>query len=240
MRTLPRLMPRTVSRAGAATLLRLVWTLTGLAPQAVASGSTPGDFEMFAAIPAARSTSALDWILYVGPLSPESGAADLLVALAGWAEQHPDRPIEITWAGVGDLAGVFEAQPLPCTLTQRFVGELDRAALAEAFADASILAAPLSDNGGPVLEALAAGLVVIGGRRAPAMRSIVGVHGPAWSYDERSLLDLAATLSAALDEKPEARDARRRAGRLLAHDIRAAEAVRLPAAPRRLVSSEAL
>lgn len=231
-------MMRTLPGTGAMTLFRLVWPFVGRPSRGIPFRPAPDDLDLFATLPATRTGAALGQILYVGPLSPESGAADLLVALASWAEQHPTRPIEITWAGTGDLAGVFEAQPLPPTLTQRFAGALDRAALLTAFAGASLMAVPLCDSGAPVLEALTAGLVLIGGRRAAAMRPITGPSGPAWSYDERRRQDLAVTLSAALNEAPEALDIRRRAGRLLAYGARASERLAQPADHNRLVSGE--
>lgn len=231
-------MMRTLPSIGTLTLSRLVRSFVGLPAREALFRPVPDDMDLFAAIPATRIGPALDHILYVGPLSPESGAADLLIALAQRAEQHPGRSIELTWAGVGDLAGVFEAQPLPDLLIQRFVGVLDRTAMAVAFARASLLVVPLIDSGAPVLEALAAGLIVIGGRRVPAMGPILGSNGPGWGYDERGWLDLAATLSAALDEAPAAQDLRRRAGRVLALGAPVDEAVRWPAEQSRLVSSE--
>ena len=231
-------MTRTLPGIGTLTLFRRVRSFVGRPAREALFRPVPDDMDLFAAIPATRIDPALDHILYVGPLSPESGAADLLVALAQRAEQHPGRRIELTWAGVGDLAGVFKAQPLPGTLTQRFVGVLDRTAMAVAFAGASLLVVPLVDSGAPVLEALAAGLIVIGGRRVLAMRPILGNNGPGWGYDERGRLDLVATLSAALDEAQAAQDVRRRAGRVLALGAPIAETVRWPARQSRLVSSE--
>lgn len=231
-------MMRTLPGIGTLTLFRLVRSFVDQPARKALLRPMPDDMDLFAAIPATRSGAALDHILYVGPLSPESGAADLLVALSQRAEQHPGRRIELTWAGVGDLAGVFEAQPLPGTLTQHFVGVLDRTAMAVAFAGASLLVVPLVDGGAPVLEALAAGLIVLGGRRVLAMRPILGSNGPGWGYDERGRLDLAATLSAALDETPAAQDNRRRAGRVLALGAPVADAVRRSAQQNRFVSSE--
>ena len=87
--------------------------------------STPGDFETFLACPRVRPGPAAHRLACVGDLSPHSGAVDLLIGLAAWAERHPDRQAEIWWLGEGDLAGVLEAQPLPDNMTQRFLGTLN-------------------------------------------------------------------------------------------------------------------
>jgi glycosyltransferase involved in cell wall biosynthesis len=144
----------------------------------------PADIGRFLESPVERSGAAAFRFLYAGDLSPESGAADLLICLAAWAEQHPARVTEIWWAAQGDLSGVLQAQPLPDNLIQRFLGDLDRQALADCCARCGILVLPpLAPTCALVAEALAAGLVVLAGNRSNLIRRLSCEGLGCWSFD---------------------------------------------------------
>lgn len=181
----------------------------------------PPDLDLFLAGPVERDAHAAHRLLHVGPLSPDSGASDVLAALATWAEHNPARRVEICWAGNGDLAGVLAAQPLPANLEQCFLGELDRPGLAEAFAGFGIMIVALGDGEArpPVLEAIAAGLVLLGDRRAAAIRGIARAGAPIWAFNALDAHDMAAALTLAFEASPGELDALREAGRALVRSV---------------------
>lgn len=171
----------------------------------------PYDVDAFLSCGRTRSGPDAHRLVYAGDLSPQSGAADLLISVAAWAEQHPDRPVEIWWIGEGDLAGVLGAQPLPPTVSQRFLGRLDALGTAAAFAQCGLLAVPslADDRNAPVPEALAAGLPVVGSRRNRRVRQLVREDVNGWLFDPLQPTDMFGALSRALNSPAERLDAMR-------------------------------
>ncbi len=203
--------------------------------------AVPADIELFSAGPRVRGDGEAHRLIYAGELSPESGAADVLICVAAWAEQHPDQRAELWWAGEGDLSGVLEAQPLPDNMAQRFLGRLDRAGLAAAFGQCGVLVtAPLAQGGPPLLaEALAAGLVVLGSRRISRVRQTVREGGLGWTYDpvrpEEMMHAFGLALASSTDEMNRMRDqcramVRNPASESFPERVRAAVAAMLPRA----------
>ena len=141
----------------------------------------PDDIDLFAACPRHREGEAAHRLLYVGDLSPQSGAADVFGGLCAWAERNAGRAVEIRWLGDGDLLGVLETQPLPPNVRQEFIPALTRPALAACFAECGILVAPpVADPAVPfAAEAMAAGLIVLAARRAGGRRR----RAPDFSFD---------------------------------------------------------
>ena len=155
----------------------------GLRVYAVHDHADIGDFSSG---PARRSGSAAHRIVHVGPLSPQSGAADLLIDVAAWAERHSSRVAEIWWVGEGDLRGVLAAQPLPANMSQRFLGALPHERLVGVFAQCGLLALPTLVRGGRaewVPEALAAGLPVLGSAQCRGVRALVQDGETGWIFD---------------------------------------------------------
>lgn len=170
--------------------------------------STPYDVECFLACGRTRVGPSAHRLIFAGNLTPQSGAADLLIALAVWAEQNPERPVEIWWAGDGDLAGVLGAQPLPGTISQRFLGRLDPPGLAAAFGECGLLVVPSLTNArrAPVLEALAAGLPVLGSRLNRRARQLVRDGANGWLFDPLQPGDIVRALGRALSMSAEQLD----------------------------------
>ena len=163
--------------------------------------ATPIESDAFLACERTRRDAEGRRLIFAGNLSPQSGAADLLICLAAWAEQNPSRQLEIWWAGEGDLAGVLDAQPLPPNVAQRFLGRLEPAALAAAFGQCGILVVPslIDDRKAPVAEALAAGLLVLGSRLDRKVRQLVRDDVNGWTFDALQPADMARGLGRALD-----------------------------------------
>lgn len=175
----------------------------------------PDEVADFLACRPGRSGQQAHRLVYAGELSPHSGAADLLVCVAAWAEQNPGKPVEIWWIGEGDLAGVLGAQPLPDTVSQRFLGRLDPLGTAAAFGQCGLLVVPSLTDGrrAPVAQALAAGLPVLGSRREREVRRHVreGVNG--WVFDPLQPDDMPRALARALACPAERLDEMRDAAR---------------------------
>ena len=167
------------------------------------------DFGMFAAALRPRVDANIHHLIHVGDLEPEAGVADFLGCAQGWAVRNPDKIVDLWWAGDGCLRGVLQAQPTPPNLEQHFVGELPRPELAALFLKCDLLVVPaLSDpiNHG-ILEALTAGLPVLGSSRVSAVRELITPGETGWIFDPLQpggmavALDIAlATIPASLEE----------------------------------------
>ncbi len=168
----------------------------------------PYELDVFLRCVRTRTGAETHRVVYAGDLSPQSGAADLLISVASWAEQHPGQPIEIWWIGEGDLAGVLGAQPLPDNVTQQFLGCLDAPGMARAFGQCGLLVVPslTDDRHAPVAEGLAAGLPVLGSRHNRRVRQLVRDDVNGWLFDPLQHADMFRALSRALDTPAEQLD----------------------------------
>ena len=197
----------------------------------VSTVAMPFEGEPFLGCEPARQAPAAHRLVHAGDLSPQSGAADLLTCVAACAEQQPGRPIEVWWAGEGDLAGVLAAQPLPRNVSQRFLGRLDAAGLAGAFGQCGLLVIPscaddgsCADGGQPLVAcAMAAGLPVLGSRRSRAVRQLVREGVTGWLFDPVRPADMVQALNRALDTPPGQLDAMRGSARALVRPLAAQE-----------------
>lgn len=170
----------------------------------------------FARLPASRPAVDAHRVAYAGQLSPSSGVADFLLCAAAWAERNPSRRLELCWIGEGSLRGVLMAQPLPANLVQEFTGALASPEVAERFGRSGILVIPSLSHGWPpfLREAMAAGLVVLGNSRNPAIRSLVVPGQTGWLFDPFSAKEMLDALDAALTATPGQLDAMRGAARV--------------------------
>jgi hypothetical protein len=169
----------------------------------------PDDLNLFLACRAVRDPAATNRLLHVGPLSPDSGAVEALIALAAWAERHPSESAAIWWAGEGDLAGVLAAQPLPDNLSQRFLGPLSRRELALALGDCGLLVAVSAESSPPLVEALGAGCLIVANRRLPLARRMLQAGAPLWLFDPMRPTGLADMLQTALGTAADGLDQQR-------------------------------
>ncbi len=191
----------------------------------------PFEVEPFLGCEPARQAPAAHRLVHAGDLSPQSGAADLLACVAACAEQQPGRPIEVWWAGEGDLAGVLAAQPLPCNVSQRFLGRLDAAGLAGAFGQCGLLVVPsCADDGSCMVDGrpliscgMAAGLPVLGSQRSRAVRQLVREGVTGWLFDPVRPADMMRAINRALDTPAGQLDAMRGSARALVRPLAAQE-----------------
>lgn len=169
----------------------------------------------FERLPTVREAPDAYRIAYAGQLSPSSGVADFLLCATLWADQNPSRRLELCWIGEGDLRGVLLAQPLPANLAQKFTGALAPDEMAGQFGRSGILVVPSLVRAWPpyLVEAMAAGLVVLGSSRNPAVRSLVVPRQTGWLFDPFSTTSMLDTLDAALAASPGQLDTMRAAAR---------------------------
>jgi glycosyltransferase involved in cell wall biosynthesis len=156
----------------------------GASPHVVVSRQAwdPG---IFADIPPHRGVAEAHRLVFSGELSPFGGPADLQFCAALWAEHHPEREIDITWVGDGDLRAVLDAQPLPANMRQRFTGPLSGPSLAGVFGECGLLVVPhlTGTHSPPLREAAAAGLPVIGSSRDRLVRNMLVQGQTGWLFD---------------------------------------------------------
>ena len=195
-------------------VIERLWAQIGRPSPAIA------DLDLFRLCPPVRVAEVAHRLLYVGDLSPTSSAPDVLIALAGWAETHPHERAEIWWAADGDLSGILAAQPLPPNLAQQFQGTVTREELPELMARCGILVASghAATEDAPVVEAWAAGLIVLASRRMVPARFRLQGDGPAWLFDPARPNGLAEALEQVLACDPARLDELREQGQRLVSD----------------------
>ena len=161
---------------------------------------------------AIHSRSDASRIAYMGDLSPRNGVVDFQTCAIAWAEQFPDRQVEIRWFGRGDLEGVLRAQPIPSNVLQSFFNRPHRDELVNVLSHSDVLVVPgLTDVASPyVAEVMLAGLPVLGSIYVAQVRKLV-VHGESgWLFDPLRVGEMFTTLHAALTASPEQLNAMRR------------------------------
>ena len=139
-------------------------------------------------------------ILYVGELSPNSGAAEFLSGAIAWADRNPDVTVELLWLGRGDLTGILQAQLLPANLTQVFEDLPLGDNLEASFAQCGLLVVPnLSAQHSPyVTAAMAAGLPILASKRCSHLRGLIEPGKTGWLFDPLSHDQTDAALTAVL------------------------------------------
>ena len=123
-------------------------------------------------------------LVYVGQLIERKGLLQFTAALGKWAEQHPERDVELVFAGDGPLRETLQTSPVPPNLRLQFLGNVSYQDLPRVYAQAGVLAFPtLADTWGVVVnEALAAGLPVLGSVHSQAVKELV-THGKnGWTF----------------------------------------------------------
>ncbi|GAA0598918.1 glycosyltransferase family 4 protein [Craurococcus roseus] len=161
--------------------------------------------DMFARAPRNRPPDAPLRLLHVGKIVALKGVLGFMKVLADRARQHPDRVLEMWWAGRGDLQRTLEALDLPPNLTQRFLGSLPYSDLPPVYAQCDILVFPtLADEWGLVVnEAMAAGLPVLGSVYSQAVEELVTDGETGWIFDPLSAASEDAALERALRTAPD-------------------------------------
>ena len=155
----------------------------GVPPDCIFQMPQAVDIEAFRGTPM-RPTDCAHRFLHVGQLIERKGVMEFLQAMARFASGSPRR-LEVCFAGTGPLRSAIESMSRPANLDIRLLGHVNYNELRDLYTRYGILAFPtLSDEWGlVVLEAMAAGLPVLGSIHAQAVEELVqdGVNG--WTFD---------------------------------------------------------
>jgi glycosyltransferase involved in cell wall biosynthesis len=139
-------------------------------------------------------------LLCVGQLTERKGVIPMLRQLSAYCLKHPNRYLEISFAGTGPLQSAIESFDAPENLTIRMLGNVKAADLGNTMLEHGALIAPtLADEWMLVInEALQAGLPVIGSIYAQATGELVHDHVNGWRYDPTAPATLTRALNAYL------------------------------------------
>jgi glycosyltransferase involved in cell wall biosynthesis len=147
------------------------------------------EIQAFLNIPLDRSAVSRYRLLYSGQLINRKGLYPFLSCVAAWAEQHNERRLEFWFAGTGSQSESLAEFRCPRNLELRFLGHVPYDRLPEVYREAGIFAFPtLADEWGLVtVEAMAAGLPVLGSRCSQAVEELVvdGRNGWIFRPDDR-------------------------------------------------------
>ncbi len=124
-------------------------------------------------------------LLCVGQLTQRKGVIPMLRQLSTYCRRHPNRHLELAFAGTGPQHDEVAAFATPHNLTIQMLGNVKPADLATQMLDHGALIAPtLADEWMLVInEALQAGLPVIGSIYAQATDALIHDHVNGWRYD---------------------------------------------------------
>jgi glycosyltransferase involved in cell wall biosynthesis len=156
------------------------------------------------AIPLHRPKSIRRRLIYCGRLIELKGLLPFLRHLMHWSRCNPQREVEMTLVGEGPLRSEIERLQLPGNLKLELPGQVSYSKLSEIYSQGGILVFPtLADEWGlVVVEAMAAGLPVLGSVNSQAVEDLVkdGVNG--WTF----VPDIPSQVVSALDRALESSD----------------------------------
>ncbi len=165
--------------------------------------------------PLTRDAHTAHRLLFVGQLNERKGIVPFTEQLARWSTAHPERRVEFSIIGSGQLRERLEAIDLPVNLSLELLGECSFAQIAEQYARSGILAFPtLADEWGMVVnEALASGLPVLGSVYSQAAAELCEEGKTGWLFRPDAPDELQRALDSALSASPERLDEMRQAAR---------------------------
>lgn len=140
--------------------------------------------------------------LVVGQLTQRKGVMPLLEQLCDYCRCHPNRRIEVNFAGDGPLHEAIKTYPAPPNLDVHLLGNIAPATLAKMMrSSGALIASTLADEWMLVVnEALQAGLPVIGSIHAQAVTTLVKHGDNGWCYDPADKDSLGQALDAYFGE----------------------------------------
>ncbi|MFC0406622.1 glycosyltransferase family 4 protein [Roseomonas elaeocarpi] len=165
----------------------------------------PVETALFSRAPLERSSAEERRLIFSGRLIAQKGVFELQEGVAEWARAHPEREVELVWAGTGEDHAALEAAPMPGNVRQRFTGHLDYAELAQLYATCGALILPtMWDEWGLVVnEAMASGLPVLGSVYSQAVEEMVEEGRTGWIFDPLRPGSLNGALTRFLDTPPD-------------------------------------
>lgn len=124
-------------------------------------------------------------LLVIGQLSSRKGVVGMAEQIGDYLRHHPNRQIEVLFAGDGPDRRALEAMSIPENLTLTLLGNVPAAELGGLMKSCGAMVAPtLADEWMLVVnEALQAGLPVIGSIHSQAVTTLVRDGQNGWQYD---------------------------------------------------------
>jgi glycosyltransferase involved in cell wall biosynthesis len=159
------------------------------------------DIGPFLRQPAERPALVRHRLLYAGRLIELKGLIPFMFHLSEWAIRNPERRLDLRIAGDGPMRQSMAQFPCPPNLNVSFLGHVPYDRLPEIYGSAGILVFPtLADEWGLVtVEAMAAGLPVLGSLYSQSVEDLVtdGLNG--WTFRPDHPSEVSAALNRALE-----------------------------------------
>jgi glycosyltransferase involved in cell wall biosynthesis len=156
----------------------------GVDPRRIFEVPQTTDIAPFLSLPLERSAESRHRILISSQLIERKGLLPFLAYLSRWAHLNQGTKVELWIAGEGPLRRELASSPLPRNATVRLLGHVDYSKLSDIYAQCGVFAFPtLADEWGMVVvEAMAAGLPVLGSLYSQAVEDLIsdGVNG--WTF----------------------------------------------------------
>jgi glycosyltransferase involved in cell wall biosynthesis len=142
------------------------------------------DIALFLSVAPNRPGAIRHRLLYAGRLIELKGILPFLSNLADWARKNTQRQIEFWIAGDGPVRSQLASFPCPGNLSLRLLGHVAYDRLPDVYGEAGILVLPtLADEWGlVVVEAMAAGLPVLGSVYSQAVEELVSDRENGWLF----------------------------------------------------------
>ncbi|WP_420403089.1 glycosyltransferase family 4 protein [Nisaea sp.] len=180
----------------------------GFAPDRIFAIHQSTDLDRFAGLPAAGpDPDGVLRLVSVGALIPRKGLLPFLERLAIWCRSNPERRLHWRLVGDGRERAGLEAADRPTNLEIELLGNRSYEEIPGLLSGRDLLVFPtLADEWGLVVnEGMAAGLPVLGSRRAQAAEEMISEGENGWLFDPLDPGETDAALARAFDSSPRQR-----------------------------------
>ncbi len=156
----------------------------GVEPERIFRVPQTVDIEAFLAIPDGRPSEKRRRILICGQLIERKGILPFLEQVERWARLHPKEFLEVWIAGDGPLLNELLAFKPAANLRLKLLGNIDYSELSTIYAECGLFVFPtLADEWGlVVVEAMAAGLPILGSLYSQAVEDLVSDGSNGWTF----------------------------------------------------------
>lgn len=156
----------------------------GVEPKRIFRVPQTVDIEEYLAIPDGRPSEKRRRILICGQLIERKGILPFVEHAERWACLHPGELLEVWIAGDGPLREELSALKPAANFRLKLLGNIEYSELSSVYAECGLLAFPtLADEWGlVVVEAMAAGLPILGSLYSQAVEDLVSDGSNGWTF----------------------------------------------------------
>jgi glycosyltransferase involved in cell wall biosynthesis len=174
--------------------------------------------------PTSRSIEQRHRLLYVGQLTERKNILPFLQTLIRWAHDHPNKMIDFSIAGRGNLSDQLRSLPCPNNLKLSFLGSVDPSRLPSIYGEHGMMVFPtLADEWGLVTnESMHSGLPILASVYAQSTLVVVKDNEHGWHFKSDDMASTYDGITRALNTSADQLDR-------MAASARAAIADRTPA-----------